>query len=67
MTPFLAPVSRTVDGNIWGENGCEDNFFRTRGTLIRAEDTLSRTEPSIRILEHCHAFPSDALGETCGA
>ena len=64
---FLAPASRTVDGNIRGENGCEYNFFRTCGTLIRAEDILSRTEPSIRILEHSHAFLSDALGETCGA
>ena len=61
--PFLAPVSRTVDGNVRGENGCED----TRGTFIRTQDTFSRTEPSIQILEHCHAFPSDALGETCGA
>ena len=65
--PFLAPVSHTVDGYVWGENGCEDNFFRTLGTLICTKDTLSHTKPSIRILEHCHAFPSDALGETCGA
>ena len=65
--PFLAPVSCTVDGNFRGKNGCEDTFIHTRGTLIRAEDILSRTKPSIRILEHCHALPSDALGETYGA
>ena len=65
--PFLTPISCTVDGNVRGKNGCEDTFIRTRGTLIRAEDILSHTEPSIQILEHCHAFPSDALGETCGA
>ena len=65
--PFLTPVSRTVDGNVWGENGCEDTFFRTHGTLIHTEDTFSRTKLSIQIWEHCHAFLSDALGETCGA
>ena len=45
--PFLAPVSRTVDGYVWGKNGCEDTFIRTRGTLIRAQDILSHTKPSI--------------------
>ena len=67
LAPFLAPASRTVDGNVWGENGCNDSLIRTVHTLIRMQDTLSRTKPSIRILEHFHAFPSDALGETCGA
>ena len=45
--PFLTPVSRTVDGNIRGKNGCEDTFFRTCGTFIRTQDTFSRTKPSI--------------------
>ena len=67
VAPFLTPVLHTVDGNIQGKNGCEDTFIRTHGTLIRAQDILSRTEPSIQILEHCHAFLSDALGETCDA
>ena len=65
--PFLAPALHTVDGNVRGEDGCEDNFIRTVDPFIRTRDTFSRTKPSIRILKHCHAFPSDALGETCGA
>ena len=65
--PFLALVSRTVDSNVRGENRCKDTFFRTRGTLICTKDTFSRTKLSIQIPWLHHAFPSDALGDTCGA
>ena len=38
--PLLAPASHAVDGNIRGENGCEDNFIRTPGTFFRTEGPL---------------------------
>ena len=55
-TPFLALALRTVDGNVRGENECENNFIRTGPNQIRTEDTFIRTE-STRILLHHHACP----------
>ena len=57
VAPFLAPILCTVDGNVRGENGCEDTFIRTVHTLIHTKDTFSRTELSTQTLKLDHVCP----------